>query len=41
MKYQLFILSFLYMYLPCDEMFLHTKNYGEQFILEYSWGIEA
>ena len=26
MKYQLFILSFLYMYLPCDEMFLHKKT---------------
>ena len=26
MKYQLFIWSFLCMYLPCDEMFLHTKK---------------
>ena len=26
MKYQLFILSFLYMCLPCDEMFLHKKK---------------
>ena len=27
--------------LPCDEMFLHKKNYGVKFILIYSWGLEA
>ena len=34
-------LSLLYMYLPCDEMFLYNKKLWCEIYFKYSWGLEA